>query len=283
MKKWLLIILVVPFFLILLGIIVYQISKRIFYNRFRAETQDMFSKVGDEKPEIITEEHIKDLPEPVKRWLRYTNVIGNERVVSVRLKQKGEFKMKVGADWTPFTSEEYFTIKEPALNWFAELKVLKFVPVIGRDIYFNGKGNMLIKLCGIFKIADSSGDEMNQGAMLRYLNETMWFPSAVLSDYITWQPIDDNSAKATISYKGTTASATYYFNEKGEFVNMIAERYFDGDKTYKTWSTPVERYGVINGINIPIGGCGQWKLDNGEFQYIKLEVTDIEYNKPMMY
>ncbi|MFH1197877.1 MAG: DUF6544 family protein [bacterium] len=283
MRKWLLIILVVPFFLILLGIILYQISKRILYNRFKAETHDIFSSIGKEKSDIITEEHIKDLPEPVKKWLRISNVIGKERVLSVRLKQKGVFKMKVDADWTPFTSEQYYTTKEPAFIWFAELKMFKFIPIIGRDIYFNGMGNMLVKLCGIIKIADASGKEMNQGTMLRYLNETMWFPSAVLSKYIQWEPIDDNSAKATMSYKEISASAIFYFNEKGEFINFVAERYYDNDKTYKTWFTPVEKYGIVNGIKIPVSGGAHWKLESGDFKYIQLEVTDIEYNNALMF
>ena len=35
----------------------------------------------------------------------------------------------------------------------------------------NGKGNMLIKLMSTIPIGNSSGDEMDQGAMMRFLAE----------------------------------------------------------------------------------------------------------------
>ena len=71
------------------------------------------------------------------------------------------------------------------------------------------------------------GNWNGSGTLVRYLNEIMWFPSAYLSEYIQWEPIDSNSAKATISVHGLTASAVLYFNEKGELTNFVAEWYID--------------------------------------------------------
>jgi len=59
----------------------------------------------------------------------------------------------------------------------------------------------------IITIADATGDEIDQGTLVRYLNEMMWFPTAYLNDYIQWEPIDSGSAKATISWQGLSASA----------------------------------------------------------------------------
>ena len=56
--------------------------------------------------------------------------------------------------------------------------------------------------------ADATGPKVDQGALLRYLNETMWFPAAALSPYITWQDKNANSATATMSYESVTAAAT---------------------------------------------------------------------------
>jgi hypothetical protein len=88
-----------------------------------------------------------------------------------------------------------------------------------------------------------------------------------------------------MSYKGVTASAVFYFNDKGELINMVAERYreHNGQFTLDTWSTPLSEYGHFNGVKIPLKGEGVWRLDAGDFTYIKLEVTDIEYNKPLIY
>ncbi len=32
--------------------------------------------------------------------------------------------------------------------------------------------------------------EIHQGTLLRYLAETMWFPTAALNDYLTWEEMD---------------------------------------------------------------------------------------------
>ncbi len=148
-----------------------------------------------------------------------------------------------------------------------------------------GKGKMSIKLLGLISIADASGLEMNQASLVRYLNEIIWFPTAFLNDYIQWEPINSNSAKATISVNGLTASAVFYFNESGELENFITERYRDdhGQLVLETWSTPITEYKEINGVRIPTKGDAVYNLSSGDFKYIEVELTDIEYNHPLKY
>lgn len=69
---------------------------------------------------------------------------------------------------------------------------------------------MLIRLFSIFPVAAASGKEMDQGALLRYLAEMQWFPSAALNRYIQWEEIDSFSAKATMSDQGVTASGVLH-------------------------------------------------------------------------
>ena len=35
---------------------------------------------------------------------------------------------------------------------------------------------MLVKAVSAFTVADAKGEELDQGEMMRYLNEMMWFP-----------------------------------------------------------------------------------------------------------
>ncbi len=278
--------------LLFLGLIIISyfiattIAESTLRSKIEAETKEMFDKVKDVHPQIVTESDIKNLPEPVKRWLRYSEVIGKERVVSVRLKQKGTFRMGVDKDWIPFEAEEYYTIDEPAFLWSVKMKMAPFFYVTGRDRYFEGKGNMLVKLASIVTVADGKGEEIDQGTLLRFLNEIMWFPSAALSYYIFWEEIDKNSAKATMSYGDVTASAIFFFDDKGAFINMTADRYCDmgnGKYSLEKWATPTEEYKRINNIPLPYKGTGMWHYKKGDFEYVKLEVTEIEYNNPEIY
>lgn len=144
---------------------------------------------------------------------------------------------------------------------------------------------MLIKLPPFIKIADEEGENIDQGTLVRYMNEIMWFPTAYLSDYISWEAIDSTSARATLTDRGRTVSAVLHFDENGKLVNFVAERYYTGGEkeTFETWSTPIIEYGKKEGLRIPTKGKGVWNLNSGDFTYIELEVTELEYDVPEQY
>ena len=280
-----LIILAILIALIVILSVAAAIGGNRFHHQARAEAVAMFARSRAAPREIITEAQLENLPAPVQRWLRHAGVIGKERIATVRLKQKGFFRLSESQRWMPFEAEQYYVTDEPAFVWYATMRPAPLLAITGRDKYEDGKGNMLIKLSSLIPVADAKGDEIDQGTLVRYLNETMWFPTAALSRYITWEPNDENSVKATMSYKGVTASAIFQFNVKGELTNMIAERYRTVGKRFELdqWSTPVAAYRESNGIIIPIKGEGVWNLSTGDFSYIKLEITDIEYNHASVY
>jgi len=261
------------------------IGNAIFKRKVNSEVEKLFKVREDAKPKVVTEEDIKGLPEPVQRYLRYSQIIGKEIIGTVRLKQKGFMRMREGQKWMPLEAEEYYTTDPPGFIWYGSIEFAPFLSVKARDMLSEGKGAMLVKLLGLIGIADASGPEMNQASLLRYLSETIWFPTAFLSGYIQWEPIDTNSAKATISVDGLTASAGFYFNESGELENFIAERYRDegGQLELRTWSTPITEYKEINGIRMPSKGDAVWNLSSGDLKYIEVELTDIEYNNPTKY
>lgn len=255
-----------------------------FKRKVNKEVAELFSKSKEAEPQLVTEEDLIALPEPVQRYLRYTGVIGKERIKTVRLKQKGFFRQG-DRPWMPFEAKQYYTTDPPGFIWIANMKAFPLLSIKGGDMYYEGKGNMLIKLPPFVTIAHVRGEEIDQGTLVRFLNEIMWFPSAYLNNYIQWESIDSTRAKAIMSYQGITASAILYFNEKGEMINFVAERYYaQGDKSsLETWSTPIKEYREINGMRLPVKGEGVWKLDSGDFPYIRVEVTDIEYNNPSIY
>jgi len=51
-------------------------------------------------------------------------------------------------------------------------------------------------------MAEENGKFINQGELLRWLGESVWFPTNLLpSDNIKWESIDDKSAKLLFSYQ----------------------------------------------------------------------------------
>ena len=271
--------------IIIVLLVSFAISYITFGRKVAGEVKELFGKMKEIRPEVVTERDLEGLPEPVQRYLRYTQIIGKERIGTVRLKQEGSIRTKEDGGWMPFSAQQYYTTDYPAFIWYGSVKLFSLPLMRARDRFYEGKGNMLIKLLPFITIADATGDEMDQGTLVRYLNEMMWFPTAYLNDYIQWESIDSSSAKATISLEGLSASAVLYFNEKGQMTNFVAERYMTVDDGYslQTWSTPITEYKEINGMMLPTKGEGVWNLSSGDFGYITVEIVDIEYNNPSKY
>ena len=273
------IVLVIIIVLIVIFLSVSFIAKHIFDKKVEKEIEELLSKVKNEG-EIVTEEDVFKLPQNVRDWIEYTGVIGKEKIVSAHVRQKAEMKLEEDKPWIPVEAEQYFTSDEPGFIWNAKIKFAPLFHISGRDKYQNGKGNMLIKILSLLTIADSKGEEIDQGSLLRYLAESMWFPTAVLNEYIAWEEIDRYHAKATMTYGGISASGIYTFNDEGQVISFEAKRYgeFNGEFSLETWLVSVGEYKEFNGINIPSKGNVTWRLETGDFNWFNFELTDIEYN-----
>ncbi|MCC5912226.1 MAG: hypothetical protein JJT76_17565 [Clostridiaceae bacterium] len=260
------------------------IAQFLFNRSVEKEVEVLFSNV-ENKGEIVTKKDIEGLPQNVQKWLEYSGIIGKEKITAVRVKQKTDMRLGKDKSWMPVQAEQYFTTEEPGFIWKANIKVAPLMHIAGRDKYEDGKGNMLIKAFSLFTVGDSEGKEIHQGALLRYLAETTWFPTAVLNEYLIWEEIDEDNAKATITYGDITASGVFTFNDKGEVINFEAERYgeFDGEIRLETWSIPLGDYKEFEGIRIPTKGDVTWKLDTGDFNWFNFELIEIQYNKPLPY
>jgi hypothetical protein len=251
----------------------------------KKEVKELFSSHRVPKPDLLREQHVLGLPEPVQKCIRHGGFIGRERVRTVRLRQRGSIRLKKEQRWMSFAAEQYYTTDPPAFIWNGRMKLGPLALATARDRYDQGRGSMVVKLLSLYKVVNASGRELDQGAMVRYLNEAMWFPAAYLNSCIQWEAVDDASAKATMSFEGTTASATLHFSRDGTITNFVAERYMTVGSEYRleTWSTPISEYAEIRGVRIPVKGTAVWNLSDGDFEYIRTELTDIEYNNASAY
>ncbi|MEX1384259.1 DUF6544 family protein, partial [Lutibacter sp.] len=161
------------------------------------ESSQLLQNIKVENVAIISEKDISHLPEIVKKWMRNSGVVGKAKVVSVSLKQKGTMKTKPQSKWMAFSAKQYFDVKNPAFIWSTIVDCLPMVKMVGRDKFTNGEGEMLIKLASIIPVVNEGKNEkINVSAMIRYMAEMTWFPSAALENYMTWEGINSTSAKA---------------------------------------------------------------------------------------
>jgi len=254
-----------------------------FQNLTRQETEDLISKCSRiQEGKIISESDISRLPDPVKKWLNNSGVTGKPFISVAKSVQQAEMKMKPGQEkWMKASAVQYSFIYVPSFIWIADVRMNSLLKFSGRDRFADGKGEMLIKLNSLINIVNEQGEKLDEAALQRYLGEMIWFPSLALSEYITWQQVDDSTVTATMSYKGTTGSGTFYFDGNGDFVKFSALRYMGNkpDSKRYEWVILVDGYKTFEGIKVPSEMTATWKLEEGDWTWLKLEIAEIKYNE----
>lgn len=234
----------------------------------------------------ISENNILQLPEIVQKWLKNSGVIGKEDLFSVRLQQKGLLRTKPKSNWMSFEATQYFNPKNPAFIWRTDVKAMPILSMVGRDKLWNGNGEMLIKLAGIIPVVhEGKNHKVNSGTMLRFLSEMCWFPAAVLNDYIQWETLNETSAKAIFTYNDEVVSGVFSFITTGDLTAFEATRYYGGGTAAKLekWRIEMTSFKIFDGVKIPNKANVIWKLAAGDFHWLSLEITDLEYNTSIVY
>ncbi|WP_169744604.1 DUF6544 family protein [Paenibacillus stellifer] len=235
MPEWLWIALAVLDILIVTVVLAAAISKTVFdrnANKLAGEllhgspaASPGIASPGIASPGIVMAEDLDGLPLPVRKWLEGAHIIGTEKITSVRLKQTGQMRTKEGGPWMKVRAEQYFRADEPGFVWKADVQMAPLLHLSGLDSYQAGHGRMSIKLLSLLPVVDAKGPELDYSTMVRYLAEMPWFPAAAISPYIRWEPINDRSALAAISYKGISASGVFAFNDQGDLISIPVRDY----------------------------------------------------------
>lgn len=271
--------------LLILFLLITFTASQVFNQKVKNEVEALFQNRGDDRKDVVTAADLEGLPPVVAEWMSNSGLVGKERPSTVRLRQTGEMRTTAEQAWMPFTADNYYTVEEPGLIWHADVKAAPLVHLVGRDMFYQGQGHMLIKLFSLITVADGRGKEIDQGSLVRYLAEIAYFPTAALNDYITWEAISDNSAKATITVKDVTAFGTFIFSDEGNPVEFTAPRYMEknGQYSMEAWKVLLRDHREFNGMILPATVEVIWDLSTGDFKWFKAELNEIEYNRPEFY
>lgn len=251
-----------------------------FVSGVRAEVSSLIDRPSQRASSLVEREDLASLPPPVAGWLERAGVVGRERVRAVHLKQRGELRASPEGSWMPAEATQYFVVDEPAFVWRVDATMFGFFPISGRDRYSSGKGHMLIRAASLWTIVDADDEKIAHGAMLRFLGEIVWFPSAALRSYIAWEGIDEHRSRATMRHAGLTASAVFEFDALGRVSGLVAERYLGGGDGAKLtpWRVSCSEWRNLSGVEIPVRGDVSWKLPAGELSYYRWEILAIDYD-----
>ena len=226
---------------------------------------------------------LERLPPPVKRYLRWALGEGAPIVHTAHIRHEGTFRMS-GATWVPFQSSQLFTVESPGFVWDARMIAGHVVPIRVRDAYVEGRGSLCAKLLGLLTVADSSPDaNLDRGELMRYLAESVWFPTALLpSAGVRWSAIDEYRALAVLRDGETTASLEFRFSPEGAVTEVYSDdrpRTTIGTTADTPWRGRFSNYQRHNGMMIPVDGEVEWILPDGALPYWRASIVEIRINE----
>ncbi len=260
--------------IIILAALVLNWGSYHFEKSFQNDVSENLQRRNALKTDLLTDLDLQLLPEPVQRYLKYSGVLNKPKLKNMRIVFEGHMREK-GKDFFPFTCEQYNFFDDPTRLFFMKATI-KGLNVPGYHKYSHQTALMDIRLFGFFPVVKKVGKDMDQAETVTLFNDMcLMAPATLIDKRITWQAIDNNSAKATFTNHTITISAILYFNEEGQLVDFISN---DRDVNHVPFSTPVGNYKKIDGINIMTYGEAIWHYPDGKFVYGKFNLKAIEYN-----
>ena len=80
-------------------------------------------------------------------------------------------------------------------------------------------------------------------------------------------------------------SGIFNFSEEGKLLSFQTKRFYGGkqDSREETWKVEMLGFKEFSGYEIPNKCRITWKLPEGDFTWLELEIVEVDYNKAELY
>lgn len=269
------------------GIATYAAAAWYGGRRWEAGTSDLRARLEDARQPVtsgvVDFDALADLPIPVQRYFRAVLQDGQPMVTRVHLRHQGTFNMgETTPRWTSFTSDQLVITRRPGFDWDARIAMLPGLTIHVHDAYAAGEGVLRAALLGLVTVVDLRGTpDINAGELMRFLAEAPWYPTALLPGQgVRWAPVDDRSARATLTDGSITVTMEFGFSDDGLIETVRAEargRTVSGETEPTPWQGRFWNYQDVQGIRMPFDGEVAWLLPDGPYPYWRGHVTDVTW------
>jgi hypothetical protein len=236
---------------------------------------------GPEPASPVAESDVATLPRAVQRYLRFMGVVGRPRDWSFRAGWKGRFRLAPNRSWMALEAWQYDTRLELTRLFYMRLRFFGVLPVLGRDIYRNGQGRMLVRPLDLVTVQDGRGPELDLGELVTYLNDCILVaPSLLLGPEAQWAAVDDESFEVALTDRGHTVRARVFLDERGaprdfSTTDRFAQDPRDAKRFVRTrWTTPIAGWRTVGGRALPAAGKAVWHPPAGDFAYAEMSFIE---------
>lgn len=233
---------------------------------------------GPVTSEPVQEHHLAGLPPAAARYLRFMGVLGKPRDWSLAVRMRGSFRLSPRAHWMPMEAWQYDSALDIARVFHMRTRYLHLVPIVARDTYLRGKGCMQAKLFDARTVAEATGEQIDIGELVTYLNDAVLMaPSMLLNDNVQFGERNGRSFEVTLHDRGHCVTARVTTDEHGCPVNFSTEDRFvtDPEDPKKRmirarWTTPIAGYRCVESRMLPTAATAVWHTSREDFAYVRV-------------
>ena len=233
--------------------------------------------------QVVTENDLLSLPEPVQRYLRRCEVLGRPLVTDFRATWSGRIRSDPSSAWMTFDADQLDIVAPPRRFFWMDARMKK-LPVDVLHVFDDAGATMRVKLLSVRSMVDAGGPTLTRAETVTLFNDFCCYaPSALIASDISWASIDSRSATAYFTLRQNTIAAELRFDDSGDLVDFISDDRSATSEDGRTftplrWSTPLSNYAHVGPARVPTRAVVQWHPGSGAWTYGEFELTSLVYN-----
>lgn len=208
----------------------------------------------------FAEEHIADLPEPARRYLLHAIAPGTPLAPVVHLRMEGAMVPTPGGAQVALTAAEVLAPRR-GFVWTAHARMAG-LPVHVRDHYAEGRGGVRVHLLGLVPLPFSGEpSDIARSSQGRLVGEAVWCPTALVGPGVTWEAVDAERARFTLTVDGEAIAVTLRIDASGALREVALDRWGDvGVDRFQPipYGFAAEEERTFEGVTIPTRIRGGW-------------------------
>jgi hypothetical protein len=218
---------------------------------------------------------VAGLPPAPRAYLQHAIAPSTPLASAVHLHMHGKIKLK---RWYAFSAEQVINW-DRGMIWRASVRVCG-LPITGGDSFIDSQGTMKWRLLGIVPVVNASGTDITRSAAGRVNIESIWLPSVLCSNQVSWSEPAPGRGHAHFSAHSETADIDYGIDEQGRLKWVSMPRWGNPDGSefrYYPCGGIVEEEGTFGGYTIPIRMRVGWHFGSpafaseGEFFHVTID------------
>lgn len=227
---------------------------------------------------------VSGLPDPAQGFFRFAIAPGTSLYTVADIAMEGEFSLgtKAAPNYMPMRARQILAVPHGFI-WRVRA---------GDTVWFSGSDGAdettswsRFRLFGLVPVARAGdNDDHARSAFGREVAEAVfWTPAALLpGDGIVWQPVDDTTARVTVTHKGLAQSVDVTVSDDGRVTKVVFQRWSDANPgkrfQLQSFGGYLSEYRDFGGFRLPtrVEAGNHFETDD-YFAFFKATITTVYF------